>query len=274
MQKFKNITLTLIIGTLFFCAYGQSGIGTKAPVASAILELNSTNKGFKGPGIALQSRLDQSLTPERGLIVYNTATAGVSPDNVYGNRYYFWNGSEWVSLPGLTAVEELITPRVFYAKSVVTQTFAFTNDTQVLPLSFETVDLNTANIITPNLAGTAFRINKTGLYELSSFMSYNPNGSNDRALQNLIIQKGTSATGPWVAVAGSRGNWGQGSVSDFKTVIIPIMAVRLNDGEFIRVITACPYPTGGSAQGLGTISITTNTPVAKSLNVRLIDFTL
>ncbi len=244
------------------------------PVASAILELNSANKGFKGPSIALKGRYDQTLTPERGLIVYNSANAGLSPDNVYANRYYFWNGSEWVSLPGLTAVEELIVPRVFYAKSIVTQTFSFTNEVQVLALSFETVDLNTLNIITPSAGNTVFRVNKTGLYELSSFMSYNPNGSKDRALQNLIIQKGTSASGPWVAVAGSRGNWGKGSVSDFKTLIVPVTAVRLNDGEFLRVITACPYPNDGSAQGLGTISMTTNTPVAKSLNIRLIDFTL
>ncbi|RZL53180.1 MAG: hypothetical protein EOO93_21255 [Pedobacter sp.] len=272
MQKLKKAILTILICTLVTLVYGQTGIGTKTRAASAILELNSPNKGFKGPNIALQSRIDQSLTPERGLIVYNTANAGVSPDNVYANRYYFWNGSEWVSLPGLIAVEELNTPTVFYAKSTVTQTFSFTNDTQVLALSFETVDLNTTNIITPSAGSTTFRINKTGLYELSSFMSYNPNGSNDRALQNLIIQKGTSAGGPWVAVAGSRGNWGKSSVSDFKTLIVPVTAVRLVDGEYIRVITSCPYPTGSSAQGLGTISTTTN--FAKSLNVRLIDFTL
>lgn len=56
------------------------------------------------------------------------------------------------------------------------------------------------------------------MYELSSFMNYDPNGSSDnRALQNLIIQKGSSASDPRVALAGARGNWGKGAASDFKT---------------------------------------------------------
>jgi len=49
-------------------------------------------------------------------------------------------------------------------------------------------------------------------------MNYDPNGSSDnRALQNLIIQKGSSASDPRVALAGARGNWGKGAASDFKT---------------------------------------------------------
>jgi len=204
----NKIIVAVICTVLPLATYCQTGIGTKQPVESAILELSSTDKGFKGPDIALSGRLDQSLSPERGLIVFNTANAGVSPDRVYANRYYFWNGSEWVSLPGYTAVEELIVPRVFYAKSTSSQSFAFTNDTQQLVLSFEIIDINTLNIITPS-GGNTFRINKSGMYELSSYMNYDPNGaSSNRALQNLIIQKSTTAAGPWVAVAGARGNWG------------------------------------------------------------------
>lgn len=38
----------------------QVGIGTQQPNASAVLELQSTNKGFRGPGIALTGRFDQA----------------------------------------------------------------------------------------------------------------------------------------------------------------------------------------------------------------------
>ncbi|RZL54674.1 MAG: hypothetical protein EOO93_19875 [Pedobacter sp.] len=270
----KKVKLILLFFALSHFAYAQNGIGTKTPDASSILELSSSNKGFKGPNISLTGRLDQTLSPERGLIVFNTANAGVSPNQVYANRYYFWNGAEWVSLPGFSAIEELIVPRVFYAKSAIAQSYSFTNDSEILVLSFGTIDMNTLSMITPS-AGNTFRVNKSGLYELSSYMNYNPNGSSsNRALQNLIIQKGTSASGPWIPVAGARGNWGKGSASDFKTIIVPITAVQLVEGEFLRVITACPYPDGSSQQGTASIATTNNTPIAKSLNIRLIDFNL
>ena len=255
----------------------QVGIGTQQPNASAVLELQSTNKGFRGPGIALTGRFDQATipAPEKGLIVFNTASAGSKPNDVYANRYYFWNGTEWVSMPGLLAIEELIVPQVFYSKSIVPQVNKFDNaDTEILVMSFETVDLNTGNIITPS-ANNTFKVNKSGLYELSSYINYNPHGSSStRALQNIIIQKGTSATGPWVAVAGARGNWGEGSASDFKTLIVPITAVQFNANEFIRVITSAPYVDGNSVQGTGEINVTTNTPIAKSIRIRLIDYSL
>ncbi|RYG17460.1 MAG: hypothetical protein EOO07_11060 [Chitinophagaceae bacterium] len=272
----KSIKLTIIICALSYNIYAQTGINTNLPNATAVLDLNSTTKGFKGPDIALKGRLDVEtiFSPERGLIVFNTANAGTNADQVYANRYYFWNGTEWVSMPGFHAIEELIVPRVFYAKSAITQSFNFTNTSQLLVLSFETVDLNTVAMISP-AANNTFRVNKTGLYELSANVNYNPNGSsNNRALQNLIIQKSTSASGSWTPIAGARGNWGMGTASDFKTIIVPVTAVQLTEGEYIRVITACPYPNDTSAQGTGRVSTTTNTPIAKSLKIRLIDFSL
>lgn len=143
----NKIAIAIIVLALPVFGHSQTRIGTKEPVSSAILELNSTDKGFKGPDIALSSHLDQSLTPERGLIVFNTANAGTNQNQVYANRYYFWNGSEWVSLPGYTAVEELIVPRVFYAKSTLQQSFA--SDTQQLILNVENTDINILNILTP-----------------------------------------------------------------------------------------------------------------------------
>lgn len=67
---------------------------------------------------------------------------------------------------------------------------------------------------------------------------------------------------------------GKGAASDFKTIIVPITAVHLAEGEFIRVITSCPYPDEGAEQGTAVISTATNTPFSKSLNIRLIDYNL
>lgn len=69
---------------------GSTGIGTTTPNASAILEINSPDKGILGPRISLTSATMQlSGNPNAtGLLVYNTGP-------VLPSGYYFWNGSEW-----------------------------------------------------------------------------------------------------------------------------------------------------------------------------------
>lgn len=77
---------------------GNVGIGTAAPNASAILDINvdglasGSKKGFLGPKAALTSATDQVTipAPATGLLVYNLETSGL----VY-NGYVFWNGVEW-----------------------------------------------------------------------------------------------------------------------------------------------------------------------------------
>ncbi len=79
-------------------AAGSVGIGTSAPNASAILDINvdglpsGSKKGFLGPKAALTSNTDQVTipSPATGLLVYNSGTGGLSY-----NGYIFWNGSEW-----------------------------------------------------------------------------------------------------------------------------------------------------------------------------------
>lgn len=93
--------LLLIIGLYGFTAKGQTGIGTTSPSPSAKLEVASTNQGFLPPRIALTATNATSpvTSPAIGLLVYNTATAGTTPNNV-APGYYFWNGSAWVAILG------------------------------------------------------------------------------------------------------------------------------------------------------------------------------
>ena len=64
--------------------FAQTGIGTTTPHASAKLDVSATNKGFLPPRIALLSITDVATiaSPATGLIIYNTATAGTTPNNV------------------------------------------------------------------------------------------------------------------------------------------------------------------------------------------------
>jgi len=73
---------------------------TGAPAnSSAILDLsNVANLGFLPPSVALTA-INSALpitTPATGLVVYNTANAGVAPNAVVSNHYYYWDGAKWV----------------------------------------------------------------------------------------------------------------------------------------------------------------------------------
>ncbi len=83
--------------------HAQTGIGTTNPDASAKLEVNSSNKGFLPPRVALTASNVSSpiASPANGLIVYNTATAGTAPNNV-SPGYYYWNNSAWINIIGST----------------------------------------------------------------------------------------------------------------------------------------------------------------------------
>jgi hypothetical protein len=89
-----------IIGFIFSTqVIAQTGIGTTTPHASAKLDVSATNKGFLPPRIALLSITDIAtiVSPANGLIIYNTATAGTTPNNVLPG-YYYWDGSKWNAL--------------------------------------------------------------------------------------------------------------------------------------------------------------------------------
>ena len=77
----------------------QTGIGTTTPNPSAKLDVYATNKGFLPPRISLSGTLDVSTiaTPATGLVVYNTATAGTTPNNVIPG-YYYYDGTKWNQL--------------------------------------------------------------------------------------------------------------------------------------------------------------------------------
>ena len=70
--------------------------------ASAILDLNTGNTGTKGflpqqVALTATNAAGPVTSPATGLLVYNTATAGTTPNNVIPG-YYYWNGSAWVNM--------------------------------------------------------------------------------------------------------------------------------------------------------------------------------
>jgi hypothetical protein len=96
MMKRILVLLYLIVS---FKLNAQTGIGTTTPNASAKLDVYATNKGFLPPRIALTGTLDVTTiaSPATGLVIFNTATAGTSPNNVLPG-YYYWDGAKWNGL--------------------------------------------------------------------------------------------------------------------------------------------------------------------------------
>ena len=96
-----QLKTTIILFSLSVCyvTIGQVGIGTNTPHASAALEILTTDKGFLAPRVALLSNTDVATiaSPATGLMIYNTATAGTSPNAVVPG-YYYYSGSKWERL--------------------------------------------------------------------------------------------------------------------------------------------------------------------------------
>jgi hypothetical protein len=101
----KKIFSSLIL-VFSLNAYAQIGIGTTTPDSSAQLEVKSSNKGFLPPRVALTATNSAGPIsgPATGLLVYNTATAGTSPNNVVPG-YYFNSGTP--NLPNWTAIQTI-----------------------------------------------------------------------------------------------------------------------------------------------------------------------
>jgi hypothetical protein len=84
-----------------FC-FAQIGIGQNTPNTQAILDIESPSQGLLLSEVSLTSVTNPSPldSHQEGMMVYNTATSGTFPDNVYPGLYYN-DGSQWTRVDGL-----------------------------------------------------------------------------------------------------------------------------------------------------------------------------
>jgi len=132
----KNTLITVFI---LFCfqqtivAQQNIGIGTTTPNSSALLEVQSSNKGLLIPRVSLTSEIDVVTIPSPpvSLLVYNLNSLLAD-----GVGYYYWNGSKWTKLiakDGLTNVAWGIS-----GNAGTTPTSDFVGTTDNIPLVFKT----------------------------------------------------------------------------------------------------------------------------------------
>jgi hypothetical protein len=175
----KKLLLFLICIPVF--ALSQVGIGTNSPNPSAKLEVSASDKGFLPPRITLSATTDVSTitNPATGLLVYNTATAGSSPNNVTPGFYYF-NGSAWVRLITPTDNASNITGTVSVANggtgltSITSGQIPFGNGTSSISTDSKLTWDNSASRL--NVTGsTWFKTNGSNIGLI--FDGYSPSGS-------------------------------------------------------------------------------------------------
>ena len=100
----KNYILFLVFSFSGSAAFAQLKVGNNPTVInpSAMLDVESTNRGFLPPRVQLNSRLDQQTiqNPAPGLLVFNVGDSPL-PLNLYdsttvrANNMYIWNGNSW-----------------------------------------------------------------------------------------------------------------------------------------------------------------------------------
>ncbi|MBC7412406.1 MAG: hypothetical protein H7331_08120 [Bacteroidia bacterium] len=104
VQKKMHSAVAVIIVLLTLKATSQAqniGINNLTPDASAIMDISHSSRGLLIPRLPLTSTTDviTIVSPALSLLVFNTATAGVSPNDVTPG-YYYWNGIKWVGISG------------------------------------------------------------------------------------------------------------------------------------------------------------------------------
>ena len=137
-------------------ASGSVGISNKGPNQQAALDLGQTNKGLLINRVALTSITsknpiygNQADMPE-SLLVYNTATAGTSPNNVVPG-YYYWKDNQWINL------------RDSGEQNIYTSNGAINED--------RTLDLNNKALDYKNGANGLFRFQSNGSLKLKKYGS-------------------------------------------------------------------------------------------------------
>jgi microcystin-dependent protein len=75
------------------------GVNTLTPHASAIMDITHTSRGLLIPRLPLVDVNDVTTiaSPALSLLIFNTATAGIAPNDVKPGFYYF-NGTKWVGI--------------------------------------------------------------------------------------------------------------------------------------------------------------------------------
>ena len=191
----KSLIQIILVAVVILSTYTQSnaqvGIGTTAPDASAVLELNSSTKGFLPPRMTAFP-----ASPAIGLTIYRTDL----------NGFYTWNGTAWTQSVYGSSSSTLASTTV----SATNYTVLLTDAVIVLnTASGQTLTLPSANTAT----GKVYWIinTATAAKSVNSYINLSNNNTNKLSGQSSItlVSDGIS----WKQIQGSEADNSGGAQS-------------------------------------------------------------
>ncbi len=272
----KNNIIIIVFSLISTFAFSQVGINTDNPHASASLHVQSSNKGFLAPRVALSHNTDQVtvLNPAKGLVVYNTNTSTAGSNQVTKDNYYFWDGVKWDKIVNETRFLEVLSalkiPKlagyVYKGWQVVTNSptgdmvaaFETRNDPNDSRNVAATYDFNNNLYMqydTTDTSETRFKINQTGVYGFEGFAcilmtTYGAIPSSvDTVHPEVVIQKSTDNGASWVDTRLISTSEYDRDLTQNLTIPINFTGViNLNSGDLIRLATRVRFHTTANYQ--------------------------
>lgn len=169
--KSNSFVKILVVALIFFPSFLNTfspekswGGGLYAQIPNAVFDANDAHKGVLLPRVSLQSTTDTVTvhSPGVSLLLYNTSTVGVSPNNLTPG-FYFWNGTKWQSLSGARSFLETFVE--FYALMPGDNTATVAPGT---PISFPQNGPTSGTIIRSSTTPTSqFVLPATGTYSIT-----------------------------------------------------------------------------------------------------------
>ena len=262
-MKRKIYTLFALVGFLSAgSAIAQKqnvGIGTITPDQSAVLDIQSADKGLLIPRLS-KDQMYSIKTPATGLMVYQTGEK---------SGFYFYDGKNWnpingTGFEGANSVAADPNDWSFGGNSVSNTAFLGTTNSQTL--KFKVNNVNAGLISSQNLllglnkdfgasgigTGTGntgvgtdvLKINSTGQYNAA--LGY-------QALQSNTIGQYNMAIGPFTLYTNSSGNYNTGVGSN--TILSNISG---NDNVAIGTSALRMNGTGSNNTAIGTVALRNN----------------
>lgn len=257
----------LMAGTSVFAQKENVGIGTSNPDASAVLDLQSSNKGLLIPRMSLEQRKNINR-PATGLMIYQTSE---------NPGFYFYNGNDWKPLTEATEdAKSIALDADNWSKNGDAVSGAnFIGTTNAFPLKFRVQNVAAGYI--DNNGGTAGMFlgrgsgnGNTGTY--SSGFGYATLGSNNSGTQNTAVgsfalfsnSSGTNnvGMGPFSLYANTTGSY---------NLAIGNNSFRFNTtglhGVAIGFASLYSNTTGSKNIGLGSNALYLNTTGSNNISI-------